>query len=159
MSGPEARRAASRTLPIRAAVSTDRSATAWPAAPLIDARLMSDWLGTCVREVRTRLTEDDEGSLWVLFLDRPGGEVLTAVAFDDAMEHIDAAMTGNLQRLINAVSAPAVLLVVPRVDGQPGNSEIELWQRLSGSRCLDTELIDLLAVGKDNHWSANKAGL
>lgn len=120
---------------------------------------MSDWLGTCVHEVRTRLTEDDEGSLWILFLDRPEGEVLTAVAFDGAMEQIDATMTDNLQRLITAVSAPAVLLVVSRIDGQPRSSDIELWQRFSGSRCLDTELIDLLTVGKDNYWSANNAVL
>jgi hypothetical protein len=118
---------------------------------------MSTWLSACVTDVRTRLTPEDEGSLWVLFLDHPRGDVLIATAFDQAMDSIDAEMTRNLQHLIWMIPAAAVLLVVPRREGLPCKADLDLWQRLRLSQCGDTTLIDLVVVGQADYWSARLA--
>jgi DNA repair protein RadC len=116
---------------------------------------MSTWLSACVADVRTRLTPEDEGSLWVLFLDHPRGEVLIATAFDRVMDSIDAEMTRNLRHLIGRIPTASVLLVVPRGEGVPCKADLDLWQQLG--QCCDTKVIDLVVVGHADYWSARRA--
>jgi DNA repair protein RadC len=116
---------------------------------------MSTWLSACVADVRTRLTPEDEGSLWVLFLDHPRGEVLIATAFDRVMDSIDAEMTRNLRHLIGKIPTASVLLVVPRGEGVPCKADLDLWQQLG--QCCDTKVIDLVVVGHADYWSARRA--
>jgi hypothetical protein len=116
---------------------------------------MSTWLSACVADVRTRLTEEDEDSLWLLFLDHAEGEVIMATAFDRAMVHVDAEMARNLWHLIRRIPAAAVLLVVPRGEGLPCKADLDLWQQLGQRR--DTKVIDLVVVGQTNYWCARRA--
>ncbi len=115
---------------------------------------MSVWLDARVREVRRRLTSDDEGSLWVLFLDRPGGEVIIAAVFDRAMADLDPEVIRNLGHLIAVVSAPATLLIVPRADGAPHAMDAELLRQLERAEVASTECVDLIVVGAVGYWTA-----
>jgi hypothetical protein len=118
---------------------------------------MSGWLAASLLDLRARLTGGDEGSLWMLLLDRPGGKVVMAVAFDEAMAHPDEAMADNLKLVISAVPAPAVLLVVPRADGRPRRADHELWQQVAWSQGCEAKVTDLLVVGNATYWSARRA--
>lgn len=117
---------------------------------------MSVWLDARVREVRRRLTSRDEGSLWLLFLDDPCGEVILAAALDGAMGSVDASMIRNLRQVIEGVPAPAVLLVVPRATARPLTAETALWRQLLASPPTNTELIDLLILGESDYWSVRR---
>lgn len=116
---------------------------------------MPNWLDDRVRDLRVRLTPGDDGSLWLLFLDGPRGEVILATAVDDAMAHVDAQMTRNLIRVLGHVPAGAVLLAVPRADGRPLPVDRRLWSDLERLDALP--LADLVVVGKTDYWSARRA--
>ena len=106
---------------------------------------MSTRLSACVAELRTRLTPEDEGSLWILFLDHAEGEVIMAAAFDRAMLHIDAEMIQSLRDMICEVPASAVLLAVPRADALPLTA--------------DKELVSCLLVSPPKSAPARRAGV
>ena len=108
-----------------------------------------------IRGLRTQLRREDEGSLWLLFLDDPHGDVVLATSFEGAMAHVDAELTRNLVRIISHVPSAAVLLAVPRADGQPLNVDKRLWHDLEG--LLTDPLIDLVVVGESSYWSARRA--
>jgi hypothetical protein len=118
---------------------------------------MSNWLDRRVRDVRMRLTPQDKDSLWLLLLEDRRGEVLVASAITEAMLHLDRGMVRNIGRIIRMVPSPAVLLVVPRVDGLPRAVDKELWLELKSAQCADTELVDLVVVGDADYWSARQA--
>ncbi len=113
------------------------------------------WRDDRVREIRTQLTREDEGALWVLFLDDPHGSPLLATPFHDAMEQMDRQLMANLAGVIKEVGSKAVLLAVPRQQGAPLKADRLLWQGmqqlLAGS---PVELLDLLVVGSHHTWSA-----
>ncbi len=110
---------------------------------------MPRWRDDRVQEIRQRLAPQDEGSLWIFYLEDPYGEALLASAVADAMAQMDRHMTENLAMIITSVAPKAVLLVVPRSDGKPLAVDSQLWRDLqdllSGST---TELTDLLVVGR-----------
>lgn len=116
---------------------------------------MPRWRDDRVQEIRQQLTPQDDGSLWILYLEDPYGEALLASAVTDAMAQMDRQMTENLGMIITSVAPKAVLLVVPRRDGKPLAVDSQLWSDLqdllSGST---TELTDLLVVGRSRCWSA-----
>lgn len=116
---------------------------------------MPNWLDQRVCDLRVRLTPGEDGSLWLLFLDGPQGEVILASAFDDAMAHVDAQMTRNLVRILGHVPAVAVLLAVPRADGRPLPVDRQLWSDLEEVDALS--LVDLVVVGEAGYWSARRA--
>lgn len=116
---------------------------------------MPSWLDDRLRDLRGQLTPRDEGSLWLLFLDEPRGEVLLASAFAGAMAQVDAQMTRSLVRIIGQVPAAAVLLAVPRTDGQPLAVDRRLWSDLERLDVLP--LVDLVVVGESDYWSARQA--
>jgi len=116
---------------------------------------MANWLDDRIYGLRGRLTPADEGSLWLLFLDGPRGEVILASAFADAMAHVDAQMTRNLVRILDHVPAVAVLLAVPRADGRPLPVDRQLWSDLEGHDAIP--LVDLVVVGETDYWSARSA--
>jgi hypothetical protein len=118
---------------------------------------MATWLCERVSDVRARLRPDDEGSLWLLFLDHVQGEVILATAFDGIVDPSNFQMTRGLRRIISEVPSPAVLLVVPRADAQPLAADRDLWNGLSASPPAGTELVDLVIVGDSSFWSASSA--
>jgi hypothetical protein len=121
---------------------------------LIDPRLMATWLCEHVSDVRTRLCPDDEGSLWLLFLDQLQGEAILATAFDGIVDPSNFQVTRGLRRIISEVPSPAVLLVVPRADGLPLAVDKELWIELTALPTPGTEFVDLVVVGAATYWSA-----
>jgi hypothetical protein len=122
---------------------------------LVDPRLMATWLCERVSDVRVRLRPDDEGSLWLLFLDHVQGEVILATAFDGIVDPSNFQVTRGLRRIISEVPSPAVLLVVPRADGLPLAVDNELWSELTASPTPGTELVDLVVAGAETFWSAS----
>jgi hypothetical protein len=120
-----------------------------------DPRLMATWLCGLVSDVRARLRPDDEGSLWLLFLDQVQGEVIVATAFDSTVDPSNFEVTRGLRRIISEVPSPAVLLVVPRADGLPLAVDKELWSELNAAPTPGTEFVDLLVVGAETYWSAS----
>ena len=116
---------------------------------------MDVWLKVTIDEIRERLQPNDEGSLWLLFFDEPLLEPLVATAYDDAMAHVDARLTENIAKIIDAVPADAVLVAVPRRDGAPGPLDRQLWRDLGALRHgFRPRLLDLVVVGETGHWSA-----
>ena len=64
-----------------------------------------------------------------------------------------------LERMITDVAAPGVLVAVHREDGRPAHTDRRLWtmlkERLEPS---PTTLLDLVAIGTDQVWSAKRGG-
>ena len=117
---------------------------------------MSSWRGERIAEIRGRLVANDEGALWLLFLDDPYGEPIFASAIDGAMAEMDAQLTRNVAAIINELGVKAVLLAVPRRDGRPLSVDRQLWSDLQILVDSSTELVDLLVVGRESFWSARE---
>lgn len=151
----EARRAAACNTLSTGRISSTDPPTAWADAPrLIHRQRMSTWLDDRIQDMRAHLTPADEGSLWLLLLDKPLGAVVLACAVDDAMTHLDAGMASNLARIVREVPATAMLLVVPRADGRPRDVDRWLWRELQGLWPNSTDLVDLVVVGLGSYWSS-----
>lgn len=158
MSGEEACRAAMSSTLSTQGLSTESFAAL--SLPIVrqQTRRMGDWREDRAREIRTQLNPQDEGSLWVLFLDDPHGPPLLATPIEGAMDEMDGQLAGNLAMIINKVGSKAVLLAVPRRRGTPHKHDRQLWrdmQELLADSSI--ELLDLLVVGPRHTWSAREA--
>lgn len=119
---------------------------------------MDMWLADRVAEIRTRLMPGDEGSLWILWLDGPQGEPVLACGIEGAMAELDDELVKNLATTIEEVGAAAVLLAVPRRVGVPDAVDRRLWSELRAQVRASVKIVDLVVVGKSQHWSACRGG-
>lgn len=117
--------------------------------------MTGEWLGERVREIRERVTPDDEASLWTLFFDDPVGKPVLAQAVDRGDNQLDADWLPNFARLLELVGAAACLLAIIRRDGRPRPQDQQLWRDLQvlvrGGRC---RVLGFLVVGATTHWCA-----
>ena len=113
----------------------------------------ADLLATFAAEIRDRLTPDDEGAIWALYLDREDRPLL-ASAIEDGMAHITDERLHALVYVLANVGAHAVLVAIPRRDGSPLDADRRLQRALrtlmAGER---TRLVDVIVVG-DYEWSS-----
>jgi hypothetical protein len=110
------------------------------------------WYDEIAQGVRLQSTLDDEGGTWVLFLDedrRP----MNAMALP--AEDLGPLELDGLAEVVDGVDAPAVIVAVPRSDGQPQAEDWRLWEELRRRMlAARTELIDLIVVGERSWWAA-----
>jgi DNA repair protein RadC len=118
---------------------------------------MTSWRDERIQEIRDRLVANDEGALWLLFLDDPYGPPILASAIDGAMAEMNAQLTRNVAVIVNQLAVKAVLLAIPRKNGTPQAADRKLWSDLQILLDSSTELVDLLVVGPDSYWSAREA--
>ena len=118
---------------------------------------MTSWRDERIQEIRDRLVANDEGALWLFFLDDPYGAPILASAIDGAMAEMDAQLTRNVAMIVNQLAVKAVLLAIPRKNGTPQAADRKLWSDLQILLDSSTELVDLLVVGPDSYWSAREA--
>jgi hypothetical protein len=110
------------------------------------------WYDGIARGVRLQSTPDDEGGTWVVFLDedrRPmNGMALPA-------EVLGPLELDGLAEVVDGVDAPAVVVAVPRSDGQPRAEDWRLWEEMRARLAVArSELIDLVVVGEQSWWAA-----
>lgn len=121
---------------------------------------MTGWLDRRVQEVRTLQRANEEGSLWLLFLDRQEGDVLVSAAISNAMEHLDALLVHNVLVILGHLPSAPVLMAIPRLDGHPREVDRRLWRDLHNhqfsGRAMASQLVDLVVVGKHRYWSARR---
>ena len=112
------------------------------------------WLADRVAEIRERLTGDDEGDLWALFLDE-GNMPMLAIAVTRMLPELDETLLRNLAHILEDVGAAGVLLAIPRRRGAPMRVDRALWRYLVARLAeSDTPLVDLVVVGPGRFWSA-----
>lgn len=117
---------------------------------------MECWLFDIADGVRARSRPSDEGSLWLVLFDKPGGLPVVSAAIEGAMDHMDDLMLRQLTKIISEVGAAEVLLVIPRRSGRPRPVDRTTWEQLSARIGAATELLDLLVVGSRTSWSARE---
>jgi len=109
------------------------------------------WYDGIAYGVRLQSTADDEGGTWVLFLDadrRP----INAMALP--AEELGPLELDGLVEVVDGVDAPAVIVAVPRLDGQPRAEDWRLWEELRRRMAVArSELIDLVVVGERSWWA------
>jgi hypothetical protein len=112
----------------------------------------TNWYDEIAAEVRKLRGHDDDGTIWVLFLDDDRRPHVSAV-LPPAVE-IGAAEFDGLAKIVDEVDAPAVVIAVPRPDGEPRPDDWRVWEelraRLLVGRC---ELVDLVVVGEESWWA------
>jgi hypothetical protein len=89
----------------------------------------------------------------MLFED-PHGPPVMATTVDDAMAHLDEILLRNLAWILGELPAKAALLLIPRADGQPRQTDRRLWPELNRRVHGTIELLDLVVVGSSRYWSA-----
>jgi hypothetical protein len=110
------------------------------------------WYDGIAEGVRLQSTGDDEGGTWVLFLDEDGRPV-NAMALP--AEELGPLELDGLVQVVDGVDAPAVVVAVPRSDGQPRAEDWRLWEELRARMAVARpELIDLVVVGELSWWAA-----
>lgn len=118
---------------------------------------MDEWTHARVGEIRDRMSDDDEGTLWVLFLDDPRGEPLTGIAVDalaaEGAGYDDDALEG-LAALLDEARPAAVLLAVSRASGTPHPADVRLLESLRARLIGPTDVLDLIVVGRHTACSA-----
>jgi hypothetical protein len=116
--------------------------------PLMD----KGWYDGIAEGIRLQSTADDEGGTWVLFLDEDGRPV-NAMALP--AEELGPLELDGLVQVVDGVDAPAVVVAVPRSDGQPRAEDWRLWEGLRRRMAVARpELVDLLVVGDLSWWAA-----
>jgi DNA repair protein RadC len=106
--------------------------------------------------VRDRVGPNAEGTIWALFLDAQHRQLL-ATRVEDGMAGLYTERLQSLAYLVGNVGAHAVVLAVPRRDGRPTSDDREFWRRLRVLMvCEPAELLDVLVVGDDTFWSAER---
>jgi hypothetical protein len=114
--------------------------------------MKTSWYDEIAQGVREQCTRADEGGTWVLFLDekrRP----MNAMALP--AEDLGPLDFDGLAEVVDGVDAPAVIVAVPRFDGQPRAEDWRLWDELRKRMAVArSELIDLVVVGERSWWAA-----
>jgi len=112
----------------------------------------TDWYDLIAREVRTRRRCDDDGTVWLLFLDEGRRPTIGAV-FPPATG-IGAPEYDGLARMIDDIDPPGVVVVVPRFDGVPQVVDWRFWEELRARVVVTScELVDLVVVGPRAWWA------
>lgn len=109
------------------------------------------WYDGIAHGVRLQSRPDDEGGTWVLFLDderRPiNGMALPA-------EELGPLELDGIVEVVDGIDAPAVIVAVPRSDGEPRAEDWRLWEELRQRMAVArSELIDLVVVGEQSWWA------
>src|ERR1700722_8986549 len=95
---------------------------------------------------------DDEGGTWVLFLDEDRRPVNAMALPPEVLGPLEL---DGLVQVVDDVDAPAVVVAVPRSDGQPRAEDWQLWEELRKRMAVARpELIDLVVVGDLSWWAA-----
>jgi hypothetical protein len=110
------------------------------------------WYDEIAQGVRLQSSVEDEGATFVLFLDEDGrpmnGMALPA-------EELGPLELDGLAEVLDGVDSPAVIVAVPRSDGQPRAEDWRLWEELRKRMAVARpELIDLVVVGEQSWWAA-----
>ena len=109
------------------------------------------WYDGIAYGVRLQSTPDDEGGTWVLFLDEDRRPI-NAMALP--AEELGPLELDGLVEVVDGVDAPAVIIAVPRTDGQPRAEDWRLWEELQKRMPVArSELIDLVVVGEQSWWA------
>jgi hypothetical protein len=135
-------------------------AAAQPAAQPADrvGEPVADRVARRVAEIRDQVAPEAEGALWVLICRAGSGQPLLAMAVTDAVERLAPGELADLGRKLGQLQDVEVLLAVPRADAQPRLWDRRLWEQLdSVMRARSTPLLDLVVVGRRQHWSARTA--
>ena len=112
---------------------------------------------TFVEELRDRLGPDDEGSTWALYVDARDRALLAMPVDAAGRSRGGADRLAEVAYLLGNVGAHGVVVGVPRRTGEPTAADRELWRRLRVLMvCEPTELLDLLVIGDDGYWSAQR---
>ena len=107
-------------------------------------------------EVRDRVGSNAEGTIWALFLDQRHRSLL-GMRVEDGMAGVCRERLQSLAYFLGNVGAHAVVIGVPRSGGQPTSDDREFWRRLRVLMvCEPTEFLDVLVVGADSFWSAER---
>jgi hypothetical protein len=110
------------------------------------------WYDGIAHGVRLQSTADDEGGTWVLFLDEERRPI-NAMALP--AEELGPLELDGLAEVVDGVDAPAVIVAVPRSDGEPRAEDWRLWEELRKRMAVArSELIDLVVVGEQSWWAA-----
>jgi hypothetical protein len=110
------------------------------------------WYDGIALGVRLQRTPDDEGGTWVLFLDNDRRPVNAMALPADELGPLEL---DGLARVVDSVDAPAVIVAVPRADGEPRAEDWRLWEELRKRMAVArSELIDLVVVGEQSWWAA-----
>jgi hypothetical protein len=117
----------------------------------------NSWYDGIAQGVREQARLDDEGGTWVLFLDedrRP----MNAMALPH--EDLGPLDYDGLAQVVDGVDAPAVVVAVPRFNGEPRAEDWRLWEELGKRMAVArSELIDLVVVGEQSWWAASVVDL
>jgi hypothetical protein len=110
------------------------------------------WYDEIARGVREQARLDDEGGTWVLFLDEERRPINAMALPAEQLGPLDF---DGLAEVVDSVDASAVIVAVPRYDGQPRAEDWRLWEELRKRMAVArSELIDLVVVGERSWWAA-----
>ena len=114
--------------------------------------MKTSWYDEIAQGVRQQCRLDDEGGTWVLFLDEERRPINAMALPHEELGPLDF---DGLAHVVNDVDAPAVIVAVPRFDGQPLAEDWRLWEELRSRMAVArSELIDLVVVGERSWWAA-----
>jgi len=117
--------------------------------------MKTSWYDEIAQGVRRQCRLDDEGGTWVLFLDEARRPINAMALPHEEFGPLDF---DGLASVVDEVDAPAVIVAVPRFDGQPRAEDWRLWEELRGRMAVArSELIDLVVVGERSWWAATGA--
>lgn len=110
------------------------------------------WYDGIAQGVRLQCSADDEGGTWVLFLDEDRRPVNAMALPAEELGPLDF---DGLALVVDGGDAPAVVVAVPRFDGEPRAEDWRLWEELRKRMAVArSELIDLVVVGEHSWWAA-----
>jgi len=112
----------------------------------------SSWYDGIAQGVREQARLDDEGGTWVLFIDEDRRPMNTMALPHEELGPLDY---DGLAEVVDGVDATAVVLAVPRFNGEPRAEDWRLWEELRKRMAVArSELIDLVVVGEQPWWAA-----
>jgi hypothetical protein len=113
----------------------------------------TSWYDAIAADIRSNQSADDEGTLWVLFVEedrRFAIGMAVGPEVDAGPDEYD-----GLTQIIDEIDPPGVVLAVTRDDGVPRAQDWRLWEqmraRLAAGRAA---LIDVIVVGHHSWWAA-----
>lgn len=116
----------------------------------------ASWYDEIAQGVRQQCKRDDEGGTWVLFLDEDRRPINAMALPADELGPLDF---DGLAAVVDDVDAPAVIVAVPRFDGEPRAEDWRLWEEMRKRMAVArSELIDLVVVGEQSWWAAVGGG-
>jgi hypothetical protein len=112
----------------------------------------NSWYDGIAQGVREQARLDDEGGTWVLFLDEERRPINAMALPHEELGPLDY---DGLAEVVDGVDAPAVVVAVPRFNGEPRAEDWRLWEELRKRMAVArSELIDLVVVGEQSWWAA-----